>query len=160
TWPVYPFGPYRNGPETGLTHAVGALSVPLRVQAQPGSQPSSAHPRTQEIAFTLEANSPASGQKAAGLPPELPGDRAIGKYLAGGAAELERELLPGLRTAAEFEKARQALHADYLDMLGLRPLPERTPLNATVTGRLERDGYRVEKLHFQSRPGLYVTANL
>jgi dienelactone hydrolase len=45
-------------------------------------------------------------------------------------------------------------------MLGLWPLPEKTPLNATVTGKLEYPGYVVEKLHFQSRPGLYVTANL
>ena len=39
-------------------------------------------------------------------------------------------------------------------------MPERTPLNATITGKLERAGYSVEKLHFQSSPGLYVTANL
>ena len=29
TWPVYPFNPYRNGPETDLTHAVGTISVKL-----------------------------------------------------------------------------------------------------------------------------------
>ena len=47
-----------------------------------------------------------------------------------------------------------------LDMLGLWPLPERTPLKATVTGTLEHEGVVIEKLHYQSRPGLYVTANL
>src|SRR5439155_12387662 len=31
-WPVLPFNPYRNAPETELRHAVGVLSVPLRVQ--------------------------------------------------------------------------------------------------------------------------------
>jgi dienelactone hydrolase len=40
------------------------------------------------------------------------------------------------------------------------PEPERTPLNARITGVLERDGYRVEKLIFESRPGFFVTANL
>jgi hypothetical protein len=30
TWPVYPYDPYANAPETSLRHAVGALSVPLR----------------------------------------------------------------------------------------------------------------------------------
>ena len=45
-------------------------------------------------------------------------------------------------------------------MLGLKPLPARTPLKATITGKLERAGYTIEKLHFQSLPGLYVTANL
>ena len=37
---------------------------------------------------------------------------------------------------------------------------ERTPLNARVTGVIERPGYRIEKLTFESRPRLYVTANL
>lgn len=43
---------------------------------------------------------------------------------------------------------------------GLGGLPERTPLNARVTGTLQRDGYRVEKIVFESQPGFHVTANL
>jgi dienelactone hydrolase len=39
-------------------------------------------------------------------------------------------------------------------------LPARTPLNARITGVLERDGYAVEKLIFESRPRYYVTANV
>ena len=42
----------------------------------------------------------------------------------------------------------------------LGPLPERTPLKAAVTGQLRRDGYRIEKLTLESRPGVLVTANL
>jgi dienelactone hydrolase len=48
----------------------------------------------------------------------------------------------------------------WRDMLGLSPLPPRTPLEATVTGVLERDDYVVEKVHFQSVPGAYVIGNL
>ena len=44
-------------------------------------------------------------------------------------------------------------------MLGLDPWPERTPLNAVVTGTHDGDGYVVENLHFQSLPGVYVGAN-
>ena len=40
------------------------------------------------------------------------------------------------------------------------PEPERTPLNPTVTGVIERDLYRIEKVIFESRPGFRVTANL
>jgi len=40
------------------------------------------------------------------------------------------------------------------------PDPERTPLNPRVTGVLERDTYRIEKVIFDSRPGFPVTANL
>ncbi len=38
--------------------------------------------------------------------------------------------------------------------------PEKTPLNPVITGTLERDGIRVEKLFFESRPGYFVTAAL
>lgn len=48
----------------------------------------------------------------------------------------------------------------WREMLGLSPLPPRTPLQATVTGKLERGDYVVEKVHFQSVPGAYVIGNL
>jgi cephalosporin-C deacetylase-like acetyl esterase len=38
--------------------------------------------------------------------------------------------------------------------------PERTPLNPRVVGALERDGYRIEKIVFESQPNFFVTANL
>ena len=38
--------------------------------------------------------------------------------------------------------------------------PERTPLNARVTGELQGTGYRVEKVIFASRPQHHVTASL
>lgn len=37
---------------------------------------------------------------------------------------------------------------------------ERAPLNARKTGEFERAGYRVEKVVYESRPGLFVVANL
>ncbi|MCI0541013.1 MAG: hypothetical protein L0Z50_37910 [Verrucomicrobiales bacterium] len=42
TWPVYPFNPYRNGPETELAHAVGTISFPLTGK--------------QELGFAIESN--------------------------------------------------------------------------------------------------------
>lgn len=39
-------------------------------------------------------------------------------------------------------------------------LPRRTPLNARIVGRLQGEGYRIEKVLFESRPGHHVTANL
>jgi cephalosporin-C deacetylase-like acetyl esterase len=38
--------------------------------------------------------------------------------------------------------------------------PDRTPLNAHAVATLERDGYRIEKIIFESQPHFYVTANL
>ncbi|MDD4869934.1 MAG: prolyl oligopeptidase family serine peptidase [Kiritimatiellae bacterium] len=40
------------------------------------------------------------------------------------------------------------------------PWPEKTPLNSRVTGIVERDTYNIEKVIFESRPGLPVTVNL
>ena len=48
----------------------------------------------------------------------------------------------------------------WREMLGLSPLPPRSPLNATITGTLERGDYVVEKVHFQCLPGTYVVGNL
>ncbi|HPO15073.1 MAG TPA: alpha/beta hydrolase family protein [Candidatus Hydrogenedentes bacterium] len=47
-----------------------------------------------------------------------------------------------------------------LFVAALGGFPERTPLNAQVTGAVQRDGYRVEKILFESQPKLYVTAAL
>ena len=44
-------------------------------------------------------------------------------------------------------------------MLGIEPEPPRGDLKATITGTVSGEGIVVEKLHFQSLPGLYVTAN-
>jgi hypothetical protein len=52
-WPIYPYNPYRNGPETGLEHAVGALTVPLRFQPQPGR---GVRLGEQQIRLTLEVS--------------------------------------------------------------------------------------------------------
>jgi len=64
--------------------------------------------------------------------------------------------LPAGPWQATLAERRQKWH----EMLGLFPLPERTPLEATVTGVLERGDYVVEKIHFQSLPGAYVIGNL
>jgi len=51
----------------------------------------------------------------------------------------------------------------YLRQMMLRDLggfPERTPLNARVTGTLDRGDYKIEKIIFESQPHFYVTANL
>ena len=40
------------------------------------------------------------------------------------------------------------------------PMPERTPLAPQITGVVDRDVYKIEKLIFQSRPDFFVTANL
>ena len=43
---------------------------------------------------------------------------------------------------------------------GLWPMPERTPLNAVIHGRVERPGFTVDKVYFESIPGHFVTGLL
>ena len=99
---------------------------------------------------------------AVGVEPEAakPGDKMIDDYLQRLAREQSEKFLDGATTRAEWEKKRPRLRQEYLDMLGLWPMPEKTPLKTTVTGTLEHAGVVIDKLHFQSRPGLYVTGNL
>ena len=40
------------------------------------------------------------------------------------------------------------------------PFPEKTPLKPRITGTVDRDAYRVEKVIFESQPKHYVTAAL
>ncbi len=91
---------------------------------------------------------------------DAPGDAAINRFLARQTDRLSERFLDGATTLGEWQKKRPRLREEYLDMLGLWPLPERTPLRATVNGKVERGDVTIEKLYYQSRPGLYVTGNL
>ena len=64
----------------------------------------------------------------------------------------------GITTPAQVDARRAYLRERMLAYLG--GLPERTPLNARVVGSFNRDGYRVERVIFESQPRFYVTANL
>ncbi|MFH1921193.1 MAG: prolyl oligopeptidase family serine peptidase [Planctomycetota bacterium] len=68
------------------------------------------------------------------------------------------EAYEAVKSRADCKKWQQQRREFFLEQLG--GLPERTPLNARIVGRLEGNGYRVEKLIFESRPGVHVTANV
>ncbi|HTD65379.1 MAG TPA: acetylxylan esterase [Candidatus Limnocylindria bacterium] len=67
---------------------------------------------------------------------------------------------PEITSKTEWERRAQAIREQVLVSCGLWPMPEKTPLNAKIFGRIERDGYSVEKVYFQSYPGFYVGGNL
>ena len=60
----------------------------------------------------------------------------------------------------EWEERKQWVRRQILVSQGLWPMPSKTPLNAVIHGRIEREGYSVEKVYFESVPGFYVTGNL
>jgi hypothetical protein len=93
-------------------------------------------------------------------PAKKPGDQQLSAYFRAETAKLRDGCLAEIKTLDDWNAKKGEYRRQLFEMLGLDPLPERTDLKATVTGRVEREDFVVEKLHFQSRPGLYVTANL
>lgn len=89
-----------------------------------------------------------------------PGDLMIQDYLERTAERIQNSFADDLKSLEAWQKNRARYRDEYFYMLGLSPLPERTPLNATVTGTHSGNGFVVDMLHYQSRPGLYVTGNL
>lgn len=95
---------------------------------------------------------------------------AIQDVLGGKGREIQQVWLESMVRAAaarplpadleEAEARKLEGRADLLRGLGLEPALTGTHLDARVTGVLQRDGYRIEKVVFQSRPEFYVTAHL
>ncbi len=59
-----------------------------------------------------------------------------------------------------WERHRARVRQQVLSAAGLDPLPERTPLNAQRFGKLERDGYTIEKVLLETWPGFFLGGNL
>lgn len=114
------------------------------------------------LCLTLTAaNLDAAWAQPLGTPDrEQPGDEAIQRYLGRLAQENYAAFAGDLKSLDEWQARLPKYRAEYLYMLGLHPLPEKTPLQATVTGSLDGNGYVVDMIHYQSVPGLYVTGNL
>ena len=64
----------------------------------------------------------------------------------------------GLTTRSDWEKRQATIKRLMAEIVG--EFPAKTPLNPVITGTVKKEGYTVEKLYFESRPGFYVTAAL
>ena len=64
----------------------------------------------------------------------------------------------GVKSAEEFDARRKSMRERAIELMG--GFPERTPLDAKIVAKIDREGYSVEKLYFTSRPGMPVTALL
>lgn len=60
----------------------------------------------------------------------------------------------------EWKQRAEAVRRQVLVSCGLWPMPARPPVTAHIHGKVERDDYTVEKVSFESHPGLYVTGSL
>ncbi|MBI1313282.1 prolyl oligopeptidase family serine peptidase [bacterium] len=84
----------------------------------------------------------------------------IARYFVARTHELADRCLADVQTLDDWNAKKDEWRRQLFEMLGLDPFPEKTPLNAEVTGTADHGEFVVERVEFQSRPGLYVTGNL
>jgi cephalosporin-C deacetylase-like acetyl esterase len=87
-------------------------------------------------------------------------DKQLAEYFRAQTKQLSEKCLKDVKTLDDWKTKRLKYRKQLFEMLGLEPLPKKTDLKSVVTGKSEHDEFTVENIHFQSRPGLYVTANL
>ena len=63
-------------------------------------------------------------------------------------------------TKEAWDKRAQAVRQQLQTALGLWPMPEKTPLNAVIHGKMDMGDYTVEKVYFESMPGFFVSGSL
>jgi len=61
---------------------------------------------------------------------------------------------------SEWDARREQVRRQILVAEGLWPMPTKTPLNPVIHGKVEGDGFTVEKVYFESAPGFFVTGSL
>ncbi len=112
------------------------------------------------IGNDIRGGSTAKGQTY-GLPDRGErGDEMIQEDLRAETEQIHRRFFQNVESVEDWKKLRPEYKEEYFYMLGLWPMPQKTPLKATITRTLQGDDYVVDMLHYQSRPQLYVTANL
>ena len=68
--------------------------------------------------------------------------------------------LPQFTSLKAWEERKAFLRNQILVAAGLSPMPEKTPLNAQIFGKLEGKGYTIEKVLIETLPGFYLGGNL
>ncbi len=92
--------------------------------------------------------------------PDSMGKRMLDGWFERKVGQIEREgSLAPIQTAQQWNEQKTEARRQLAEMLGLDPMPERGPLKPVITGTVDAGDVIVERLHFQSIPGLYVTAN-
>ncbi len=87
----------------------------------------------------------------------------IRTYLIGAATAISDQAFSGVKTLQDWQKIKDLRFKEFIEMMSLSDMPltgERTPLHVKVTGTVQQEGYHIEKLYYESLPGLYVRANL
>src|SRR4051794_16221408 len=68
-----------------------------------------------------------------------------------------RKAWESIRNEADLLKTQDELRGKLLEMIGGLPA-EKTELHPRITGKVQMEGFSIEKVIFESLPGVYVTA--
>ncbi|MBI2824308.1 MAG: acetylxylan esterase [Planctomycetia bacterium] len=63
-------------------------------------------------------------------------------------------------TRGEWDKRAERVRRQMLVSQGLWPMPQATPANAVIHGRVDRPDYTVDRVYLESYPGHFVTGSL
>ncbi len=75
-------------------------------------------------------------------------------------AALEHRLAAATRSAEDWRARRGEVRTQILAAAGLYPEFERPPVKAVVFGKVEGDGYTIERVHLETLPGFHLTGSL
>lgn len=86
---------------------------------------------------------------------------ALYRHLSGQAYELLEEradAIAGLQTLSDWQQRQQEVRKRLKKIVG--PFPGKTPLNAEIMRTIDKDGYKVEHIVYESQPDFPVTSSL
>ncbi|MFP4058789.1 MAG: acetylxylan esterase [Candidatus Brocadiia bacterium] len=121
------------------------------------------HELTWGLAFVVAlaaARAAGGGKDPLRVLPPAEGHDLVRQYLLAECQkhfDARRKAVREITTPEQFRARYERLRERWLEALG--DFPEKTPLEARVVGTLDREGYRIEKVLYQSRPDHHVTAN-
>ncbi len=87
---------------------------------------------------------------------QVPGNDAR----SGKVADTDTHFKARAYTRAEWDARRAELKGRILFAAGLVPMPAKTTLHPRFTGRIEGNGYTIEKVLLETAPGFYLGGNL
>src|SRR5262245_23452049 len=93
-----------------------------------------------ELALAAEAAKPADTSR---------GDEMVAAYFRTETQKLADSCLADIKGFSDWKNRRNEYRRQMREMLGLDPLPERTPLRPVITNKLDHGDFSVENLHFQ-----------
>jgi len=82
-------------------------------------------------------------------------------HLAGQAKDLldkRASIIAGLHSLPDWQQRQKWIRKTIMDIVG--PFPEKTPLHAKIVRIIDKDGYKIEHIVYESQPGFYVTSSL